>query len=214
MTDIATFIDDTISRLQAPIDAYYDAQEGTGPLSAVRRGAAAVRTFPAFRDALTRAIDAAAVIGGDTNRAIRARLEAVKRAQVVYAIGFIDALPGLTRVQALARAASYVSAIVQVISDVRTDSLPELEIYPGDERLICTAWCKCTLRVVKLAGSGNYDVYWELHPAEHCEACLSMAAQWAPLPIRNGEITKETVFNWETSKMLQSIIALARSEAA
>lgn len=209
MTDINTFIDDTIAKLQAPINRYYDAQEATGAFGTLRRAAAEVRTFADFRDAITRSVDAAAQMGGGINRDIRARLEDTKRAQVIYAVNFIDALPLMSREAALARAASYVSAIVQVISDVRTDHLPDLEIYPGDSRLICSAWCKCTLRVVKLEGTSNYDVFWQLHPAEHCEACLSLNAQWNPLPVRNGEITKETAIDWQTSKMLSTLIAMA-----
>lgn len=66
--------------------------------------------------------------------------------------------------------------------------MPPLPQYPGDGQTECRTNCKCTLRITKLAGNGNFDVTWVLATAEHCVDCVRLAADWNPLQIRNGVI--------------------------
>lgn len=66
--------------------------------------------------------------------------------------------------------------------------MPPLPQYPGDGQTECRTNCKCTLRITKLPGNGNFDVTWVLATAEHCIDCVRLAADWNPLRIRNGVI--------------------------
>lgn len=195
MADISSFINSTVTALQQPIDDWFDAQDDTGIVGALRRARASVTTLPRFRDALTHALDLAAHMGTNRNltRDQQAQLDQIIQQQVAYAIGFIGALPGLSRAQALARAASYASAITQVISQFHADQaggqgFPTLSIYPGDKNLKCNGFCKCTLRIIQLAGLGNWNVYWDLHAQESCEDCVRLNQSWSPLEIRNYQI--------------------------
>ena len=54
--------------------------------------------------------------------------------------------------------------------------------------------CKCSLRVeVVDAVANDFDVYWVMHPAEHCQTCIERAAQWNPLQIRDGMLMETAV---------------------
>jgi hypothetical protein len=64
-----------------------------------------------------------------------------------------------------------------------------LPILPGDRRLACKGFCRCSLTITKLPGEANYDITWDLHPeAEHCPDCERLSLEWTPLAIRNGVI--------------------------
>lgn len=104
--------------------------------------------------------------------------------------GFIMALESLTPAEALRRAASYQYAVSQTRSIMAATELPiALPIMPGDRRLACKGFCRCSLEIVKLAGDANYDVSWNMHPeAEHCPDCERLSLEWTPLTIRNGVI--------------------------
>ena len=56
---------------------------------------------------------------------------------------------------------------------------------PRDGSSQCLNSCLCNLRVVPLGGE-DFDVYWELGKADHCQTCVERAAQWSPLKIRDG----------------------------
>ena len=58
---------------------------------------------------------------------------------------------------------------------------------PGDGSTQCLSNCRCSLRVVtKDEETADFDVYWDLNPAEHCQTCIERAKQWSPLRIRGG----------------------------
>lgn len=65
------------------------------------------------------------------------------------------------------RAVMYATSIVQSFYGGETWGIP-LPAMPGDGTSQCGQNDKCTWRIVKLSGKGNWDAYWELHPAEHC----------------------------------------------
>ena len=65
--------------------------------------------------------------------------------------------------------------------------IPALPAQPG-VRTICMTNCKCRWVSRKLEGNGNWDFFWRLAPAEHCETCLARARLFNPLQIRNGRI--------------------------
>lgn len=66
--------------------------------------------------------------------------------------------------------------------------VPGLPQYPGDGNTQCLTKCRCSLKIDKLRGNGNWNIYWKLAPAEHCEDCISLSRRWNPLKIRNGAI--------------------------
>lgn len=69
-----------------------------------------------------------------------------------------------------------------------------LPAVPKDGTSICLSNCRCGLRIVVVdAERGDYDVYWELNPAEHCQTCIERAAQWNPLQIRGGMLMETAV---------------------
>lgn len=66
--------------------------------------------------------------------------------------------------------------------------IPRLPQYPGDGKTRCRTNCKCSQKIVKLRGDGNFNVFWKLGTAEHCPNCQALARQWNPLKIRGGKI--------------------------
>lgn len=65
--------------------------------------------------------------------------------------------------------------------------MPILPAYSGDGSSLCRVNDKCYWRIEPLGGR-NWNAYWTLRPAEHCQTCLTRAAVWSPLLIRNGVI--------------------------
>ena len=65
--------------------------------------------------------------------------------------------------------------------------VPIMPAQPG-VRTKCLTKCKCRWVSRKLEGNGNWDFFWRLAPAEHCETCLARARLFNPLQIRNGRI--------------------------
>ncbi len=216
MTTTTEFINQTIAALQVPINAWFDAQDATGLSGVLSRARVAITTLGRFRDELTHAIDLAAAIGTDRRltKDQQAQLDLVKQQQVAYAIGFINDLPNESRAQALARAASYVSAVTQVISQFRTDHLennqdfPTLPVYPGDKALDCRGYCKCTLRIIKQAGTGNWDVFWDLHAGESCKSCVALNQSWAPLEIRNYQVQQAKAVHLHDVEILSAVLKM------
>lgn len=69
----------------------------------------------------------------------------------------------------------------------QTVGLPLLPAYPGDGSTRCRVYCRCGWRIEQL-DEGDWDCYWRLGYAEHCEHCPRRAIAWAPLQIRNGVV--------------------------
>jgi len=89
-----------------------------------------------------------------------------------------------------ARARSYIGAVNQTIQQATTTSLglPRLPAYPADGNTECLSFCKCSWKIEKLPGNGNWDCTWLLGDAEHCPGCIDRAKMYSPLMIRNGQI--------------------------
>lgn len=219
MPSLQTLMADTLSQLQEPIRHYYEVignmeadPEAWSPFRKVRVATARAAASFKFRRALARAIDAAALlaVGDALTGPQRAEIIYEKNTQDQYAEGFIDSLSKLTVDQALARAASYLPSILHLYSSLQTHDMPALPIEPGDGQTICGHWCKCTLDVRK--AEQDFDVYWVLHPAEHCDDCLALADMWNPLRIRNGVIIDKHDYSFLSSKarkmVAQKLIAI------
>lgn len=102
------------------------------------------------------------------SRAERAELDKRIDAQLKYLDGFVADLKAgkLTMPQAQARAALYAGPTRNTYFATRYHGLP---FYPG-EGTPCKANCKCSWEQ-----QGN-EYHWTLHPAEHCDGCISRAS--------------------------------------
>lgn len=130
-------------------------------------------------------------VGRDLTPEDRQRINARLREQLDYLDRWVRELEGqdqYNEAQIRNRARLYLNATNATLQDARAAAigLPELPALPGDGTTLCRVNCKCTWRIVQLDGDGNYDVYWRLRPAEHCETCVRRAAAWAPIRIRGG----------------------------
>jgi hypothetical protein len=207
-------------QLQAPVRQYYlDAarlRERPGPFTGLRlRGLRSVLADDLVLRLERLMADAALIASGGNPLTGVQREELARRfeAQAGYMRQFVGQIDRISEPQALARAASYTSAIVQVVPNVETVTL-RLPIRPGDKRLECKGFCKCHLDVRALA-PGDWDVTWMLDPvAEHCGDCIRLAATWTPLRIRNGQIEKGVEVGPEELKMLKIALGLALRETA
>lgn len=84
------------------------------------------------------------------------------------------------------RAESYANGIKAPYWSGKTKVLP-LPAMPGDGTSQCLTNCRCKWEVRTLdEGAGNWDAYWRLGQADHCQTCIERARQWAPLRIRDG----------------------------
>jgi hypothetical protein len=139
-----------------------------------------------------------------------------------YAQNFLASLPDMSREQALVRAAMYLPAIVHVYDQASLSyhggngTMPELPVRPGDGQTECDHWCKCTLGIRHIGGS-DFDVTWDLHPAEHCQDCLTLNKLWSPLRIRKGVIIDEFDYSFladSAQKMItRTLLALLEMQA-
>lgn len=86
------------------------------------------------------------------------------------------------------RASLYTKAANATLQQARTVSigLPLLPAYPGDASTECLGNCYCSWQIFQLSGSGNYDCYWRLRPADHCDQCVARATRWSPIEVRGG----------------------------
>ena len=63
-----------------------------------------------------------------------------------------------------------------------------LPAMPGDGSSQCLTSCKCNWYIEPInAKNGDFDAYWRMGDAEHCQTCQVRAADWNPLRIRNWE---------------------------
>lgn len=84
------------------------------------------------------------------------------------------------------RAQSYARSIKVPYWRGATKMLP-LPAMPGQGSQ-CLTQCKCSWDIQQLEGDNNYDCYWRMGAAEHCQTCVTRAQEWAPFKIRNGEV--------------------------
>ncbi len=188
---LATFTNAASERMAAPVNAYYDAVDQFGADSLEARLALYNARQQLAYAVRANHIDAALIAGaGNLSPEQRYELQQIIAEDVAYVEGFADAMPELSRGQALVRANLYVSTQRNTINEITLMELPPLPIQPKSADLICTWHCKCDLDIRFLYGDGNFDVYWRLDPLgrEHCDDCLRLAAIWSPLQIRNGQI--------------------------
>lgn len=209
MPDLAAFEQEVLTRLQTPVNDYYDVVERSAfpvvglaggvfqPLLSrltINRAQARLRTE--LRSTLTMAYQVAGALGNNSQA-----MDALQNQQVLsrlaealnYLDGFIADLNDMSRAQALARIAKYVAPVMQMYSVTATSDLPELPIYPGDSRLECSRKiraCLCTLDVVRV-GPNDWDVFWRQHSQEGCRDCVALAQAWNPLKIRRGRILSQ-----------------------
>lgn len=185
MPSDARALERLMHRLRGVLDAATDTLEAAYP-----RGVAAWES--ALSDALTQYHLAAYLAGaGETQLSPAARV-AVRRdiaTQLVYLRRF-----GVTmRSDATwqrgwnARAASYADSIQVPYWRGRTRMLP-LPAMPG-EGSQCLTHCRCSWEIVTVDEDANeYNCYWRMGDAEHCQTCTQRAADWAPLRIRDGRV--------------------------
>lgn len=132
-------------------------------------------------------------VGGVDNltAADRAAIERANETQLRYIRRFRRDLEGggLSEAQAVARSAQYGRSSTPVFEagHARALGLPLLPAQPG-VRTSCRSNCKCRWDKQQLDGAGNWDCYWRLAPAEHCEECLARRRAFNPLRIRGGVI--------------------------
>lgn len=95
----------------------------------------------------------------------------------------------LSEAQARARARLYASSGTPLFEEGRSAAmgLPTLPAYPA-LRTDCTIRCRCHWSFGRLPGRGNWNCYWILGDADHCDTCIAREAAFDPLRIRNGII--------------------------
>jgi len=107
------------------------------------------------------------------------------RDQYHYLRGFTNDLAEgrLTERQALARAQMYANSAVAMFEKGRTEAMgmPPLPQYPADGQTICLTNCRCHLDIT--TRDEQWDVFWVLGEAEHCEDCVRLSETWAPFVV-------------------------------
>jgi hypothetical protein len=211
LAQIQAFEVRALTRLQAPINSYYDAVERFGEGVGVTIADRLVRTDMArvLRNLHTEA----ALIGADGQLDADQRdiLRLIIEQDLGYLSGFMDALSTISRAKALARCNAYVATLRNTINEMIAFKLPKLPVYPGDAtQLACGRFCKCILVVERLPGTGNFNVRWVLDAlAEHCEDCLRYARLFNPLQIRNGVVPQVRSIPDADVKRIAALIAIA-----
>jgi hypothetical protein len=87
----------------------------------------------------------------------------------------------LSDAQVAARAKLYAGALNAPYNNGQVRALGDIHLpqVPGDGKTRCRTNCKCTLEYQTTAtpdGKVLVKVFWRLHPAEHCQDCLALAA--------------------------------------
>lgn len=87
-----------------------------------------------------------------------------------------------------ARAEQYAKSIANPYWKGKTKMLP-LPAMPRDGTSQClnNCYCKWDIQVID-EENGDWDCYWQLGQADHCQTCIERAAEWNPLKIRSGEL--------------------------
>lgn len=85
------------------------------------------------------------------------------------------------------RAEMYAESPTTTYWEGKVGDLP-LPAMPG-QGTQCLSRCKCSWRIEPLdAAKGDYDAYWTLGPADHCQTCLQRSEDWNPIRIRDGRL--------------------------
>ena len=94
-----------------------------------------------------------------------------------------------SRGQIITRAMMYPESAKSLLSWQQTTvniGMPELPFQPKD-RTICYSGCKCRWEIVVIdKENGDFNAFWRMSPAEHCQTCINRAAVCNPLEIRGG----------------------------
>lgn len=84
------------------------------------------------------------------------------------------------------RAGMYAQSIGASYWNGRTKDVA-LPAQPKDGTTQCLTNCQCRWQLKAVnPDQGDYDAYWTLGAADHCQTCTERAAQWNPLRIRGG----------------------------
>jgi hypothetical protein len=192
--DIQTFVRNAQDRLQAPIDRYYEVVDKFGADSIQARVAQSITRADMERVVRQNHIEAMVMGNASTDLTPQAKreLQRIIGQDQAYMNRFMQELPNIPRGAAKVRADMYANTARGTVSQAAAFDLPiELPVYPRSDSLDCTWHCKCAISVKYLYGEGNANVYWQLDQTggvEHCRSCVSLAAKWRPLKIRNGVI--------------------------
>jgi hypothetical protein len=192
LANLAVFEASALPRLQQPIQVYYRTLDQVGKPSLEARVAQSLARVEMER-LLRQLHTEAALIGanGTLDPDQRGILRDIISNDLRYLNRFMDALPTLTRAQALARCQAYLTTLRHTANEMAALKLPWLPVYPGDRHnLICKWHCKCALDIKKVNGVGNWDVYWQRSARESCSTCRALEAAWRPLRIRGGKIVE------------------------
>lgn len=158
----------------------------------------------------------AALIGGrnELDADQRGILRDIVANDLQYLGRFMDALPSLSRAQALARCQAYLTTLRQTANEMAAFSLPWLPVYPGDRTaLVCKWHCKCTLDIRRREGKGNWDVYWRRSARESCPTCRALEAAWNPLRIRDGIIAEGQMLTLRSEiRAIKAVLGLLKDK--
>lgn len=192
-------------RMADAVTPYYDAVDRYGADSIQATVALSLVRKDLERAVRENHIEAALIGGGgQLSDEARVQLREIITTDTNYVNGFADALPTLSRDQALIRANMYVSTQKDTATQITLLELPTLPIEPKSDDLQCQWHCRCGLDIRFLFGPGNFDVYWLIDPLgrEHCPDCIRLAATWRPLAIRNGVIVGQKMVKQRDLDML------------
>lgn len=135
---------------------------------------------------------AAAVGGVDnlTQQDIRAAQQAIRQ-ELAYLSQFKAELEAgtLSEARAIQRSRLYGGGAREQFERAIQDAigLPPLPAQPG-VRTQCRKNCKCSWRIQRLDGVGNFDCFWERSPVDSCDTCRRREDVFNPLQVRNGQI--------------------------
>lgn len=184
----------------APLDAFRARfEQRVGQLAeALADGRITVQEWRvAFADTLADLHVAAYVTGAGGVDQLDAEDFAALNAKIDEQLGYLNEWAAelesgeLSSVKALkARSNLYAGAANATLYEAQAQSvgLPTLPAYPADGTSTCRTNDGCRWEIVRLEGSGNFDCYWRLSPAEHCDICLERSRVWNPLKVRDGVI--------------------------
>jgi len=87
------------------------------------------------------------------------------------------------------RAELYTQTITSNYWQGRGYGKPAPPAYPGDGTSQCLTQCRCRLEYEELdRDKGDWNIYWRLGEAEHCQTCRTRAREWSPLRYRGGRL--------------------------
>lgn len=183
-------LESLIARLQKLIDA------ATGKLIDNLSPAQIREYHTIMEELLTRYHLAAYMVGAGTQTVTglaRERVTAAVAGQLAYLEVFIDEIRDADTGDMgwSARARMYGESIGESYWAGKTRGLP-LPSLPKDGTTQCLTNCKCRWDVKTIdEGKRDYDAYWKMSKAEHCQTCTQRAQEWNPIRIRNGVLLSD-----------------------